>query len=88
MIPREKTLQLTAICLYMCELYESILKFVCQRFLNNNRPEFTDQEIITIYLFVMHSEQRFKINIFINLQKTICIHGSQSFLRMSLSIQG
>jgi len=61
MIPWEKALQLTAIYLYISELYESELQFVCQRFSNNNRPEFTDQEIITIYLFVMHSEQRFKI---------------------------
>lgn len=61
MISREKALQLTAIYLYISELYESELQFVCQRFSNNNRPEFTDQEIITIYLFVMHSEQRFKI---------------------------
>lgn len=61
MIPREKALQLTAIYLYISDLYESELQFVCQRFSNNNRPEFTDQEIITIYLFVMHAEQRFKI---------------------------
>ncbi|HLW08767.1 MAG TPA: transposase [Fermentimonas sp.] len=61
MIPREKALQLTAIYLYICELYESELQFVCQRFSNNNRPEFSDQELITIYLFVMHAEQRLKI---------------------------
>jgi hypothetical protein len=32
------------------------------RFSNNNEPEFTDQEILTVYLFAMHVEQRFKIN--------------------------
>jgi hypothetical protein len=32
------------------------------RFSNNSEPEFTDQEILTIYLFAMHVEQRFKIN--------------------------
>lgn len=42
-------------------MHESILKFTCERFSNNSNPEFTDQELITIYLFVMHSEQRFKI---------------------------
>lgn len=88
MIPREKALQLTAIYLYISDLYESELQFVCQRFSNNNRPEFTDQEIITTYLFVMHSEHGLKLNIFINLQKTICIHGFQSCLRMWLSIHG
>lgn len=61
MIPREKALQLTAIYLYVCDLYESELQFVCERFSNNNCPEFSDQELITIYLFAMHSEQRFKI---------------------------
>ena len=61
MIPREKALQLTAIYLYICELYESELQFVCERFSNNNKPEFSDQELITIYLFAMHAEQRFKI---------------------------
>ena len=61
MIPREKALQLIAIYLYICELYESGLQFVCERFSNNNNPEFSDQELITIYLFVMHAEQRTKI---------------------------
>jgi hypothetical protein len=32
------------------------------RFSNNCEPEFTDQEILTIYLFAMHVEQRFKIS--------------------------
>jgi len=61
MIPREKALQITAIYLYICDLYESELKFKCERFSNNCNPEFSDQELITVYLFVMHAEQRFKI---------------------------
>lgn len=61
MIPREKALQLTAIYLYICDIYESTLKFTCERFSNNCNPGFTDQELLTVYLFVMHSEQRFKI---------------------------
>jgi hypothetical protein len=32
------------------------------RFSNNSEPEFTDQEILTIYLFAMHAEQRFKVS--------------------------
>lgn len=61
MIPRDKAVQLTAIYLYICNLHDQKIQTVCERFSNNNRPEFTDQELITIYLFVMHSEQRFKV---------------------------
>ncbi|MDY0026566.1 MAG: transposase [Lentimicrobium sp.] len=32
------------------------------RFSNNDQPDFTDQGIITIYLFCVNQEQRFKIN--------------------------
>ena len=58
MIPRDKAVQLTAIYLYICNLHDQKIQTVCERFSNNNRPEFTDQELITIYLFVMHSEQQ------------------------------
>ena len=34
----------------MCEKYEQELKYVCERFFNNNQPDFLAQEIITIYL--------------------------------------
>jgi hypothetical protein len=61
MISREKELKLIAIYLYICDLYDSELKYTCQRFSNNKNPEFTDQEILTIYLYVMHTEQRLKI---------------------------
>lgn len=61
MIPREKGLKLTSIYLYICNLHELELRFTCERFSNNSKPEFTDQELITVYLFVMHSEQRFKV---------------------------
>ena len=30
-------------------------------FCNNSEPEFTDAEVMTIYLYAMHVEQRFKI---------------------------
>jgi len=61
MIPKAKELKLISIYLYICDLYESELKYLCQRFSNNNEPEFTDQEVITIYLYVMQVEQRLKI---------------------------
>jgi hypothetical protein len=35
--------------------------YSCQRFSNNSEPEFTDPEVMTIYLYVMNTEQRFKI---------------------------
>jgi hypothetical protein len=62
MIPKAKELKLISIYLYICNLYDTNLKYSCMRFSNNSVPEFTDQEILTIYLFAMHVEQRFKIN--------------------------
>jgi len=62
MIPKVKELKLIAIYLYICNLYNNDLKYSCMRFSNNSEPEFTDQEILTIYLFAMHVEQRFKIS--------------------------
>ena len=45
----------------MCDIYNFNLKTICQRFSNNNEPEFTVQEVMTIYLYVMNGEQRLKI---------------------------
>jgi len=61
MIPKVKELKLISIYLYICDIYNLSLKNLCQRFSNNNEPEFTDQEVMTIYLFVMNVEQRLKI---------------------------
>lgn len=47
---------------YVCEKFEENLQFRCQRFSNNNAPKLTDQEIITIYLFVMNHQGIFKMN--------------------------
>jgi len=47
---------------YVCNKFEEHLQFKCQRFSNNNEPKLTDQEIITIYLFVMHHQGIFKMN--------------------------
>lgn len=46
---------------YVCEQYEKDLKYLCQRLSNNNNPEFTDQEAMTIYLYSVHVEHRFKV---------------------------
>jgi len=37
------------------------LKYPCQRFSNNDKPEFTDQEALTIYLYAVSEEEIFKI---------------------------
>lgn len=59
MITKTKELKLIAIYLYICNMYDHDLKYSSLRFSNNSEPQFTDQEIITIYLFAMHLEQRF-----------------------------
>ena len=61
MINQTKALKLIKIYEYVCEKYEIELKYVCERFSNNNSPEFTDQEVITIYLFSIYEEQKFKL---------------------------
>ena len=57
-----KDYKLIKIYEYVCEKYEEHLQFECERFSNNNKPKLTDQEIITIYLFVMHHQGIFKMN--------------------------
>lgn len=61
MIPKVLTTKLVEIYLYVCEKFEKELKFSCQRFTNNNNPEFTDEEIMTIYLFVISQEHHYQI---------------------------
>jgi len=58
-MPDNQALKLIAIYLTISDLYESDLQFVCQRFTNNSKPEFTDQEVITIYLYAMSQEERY-----------------------------
>jgi hypothetical protein len=38
------------------------LQYTCQRFSNNSSPEFTDQELMTIYLFVMTEQKYHQVN--------------------------
>ena len=61
MIPKVKEFKLISIYLYICDIYDSKLRNTCERFSNNNNPDFTDQEVITIYLYTMNVEQRLKI---------------------------
>jgi hypothetical protein len=61
MIPTDKKYKLIKIYFYVCNRYNEELKYLCQRFTNNNEPEFTDQEAITIYLYAMHLESRHNV---------------------------
>ncbi len=61
MILKVKELKLIAIYLYICDIYDSKLRNACERFSNNHNPDFTDQEVMTIYLYAMNVEQRLKI---------------------------
>ena len=58
MISKDKALKLIKIYMYVCSKYDETLSYYCQRYSNNSKPVFTDQEILTIYLFV-GSEQRY-----------------------------
>lgn len=69
MINQTKALKLIKIYDFVCEKYEQELKYHCQRFTNNNKPHFTDQEVLTIYLFSIHEEQRFKLSQMYNFTK-------------------
>lgn len=54
-----QSLKLISFYLIISDLYEAELFFHCQRYSNFSVYEFTDIEIITIYLFAMIEEQRF-----------------------------
>lgn len=69
MINQTKALKLIKIYDYVCEKYEQELKYSCERFSNNNQPVFTDQEVITIYLFSIYEEQKFKLKQMYNFTK-------------------
>lgn len=53
--------RLIALYLYVCECYTTELKWVCQRYSNNDSPSFTDEEVITIYLFGILEDEKFKV---------------------------
>jgi hypothetical protein len=61
MIIKDKECKLIEIFFYVSKKYESDLRFLCERFSNNKEPKFSDVELMTVYLFVMHHEQQFKI---------------------------
>ena len=60
-MPDYKKVKLIAIYMYISELYESELKYTCQRFSNNSSPEFTDAELMTVYLFLLSEQEYVKL---------------------------
>lgn len=61
MIIEAKAVKLIQIYFFVEKSFEENLKYSCERFSNNDKPELTDIEIMTIYLFVIHEEHRLKI---------------------------
>ena len=61
MINQTTATKLVKIYLTICQKYDNYLQYFCQRFSNNNEPVFTDQEVITIYLFCTSVEHKYKI---------------------------
>ena len=47
--------------MYICDMYEQCLKYHCQRYRNNSRPLFSDEEILTIYLCIWHEQKYTRI---------------------------
>lgn len=47
--------------MYICDVYQSSLKFYCQRYSNNASPIFTDEELLTVYLFCGAYQRYFSI---------------------------
>jgi len=60
MISKDKDDKLVRIYCFVCDHFEE-LQFYCERFSNNNRPIFSDQEVMTIYLYTMHHEGHRKV---------------------------
>ena len=54
-------LMLIKIYFFICNIYELELKYSCLRFSNNKKPDFSDEEIMTIYIYSMIFEEKYKI---------------------------
>ncbi|MCB9317232.1 MAG: transposase [Lewinellaceae bacterium] len=55
-------LKLIQLYFYVCQEYEEVLKWHCQRFSQNSiEPLFSDCELLTTYLFAVGYEQRFQV---------------------------
>jgi hypothetical protein len=55
-------IKLIALYYYIHDCYNKELRWHCQRFSNNSDPDgITDEELLTIYIFVMTEEEKFKV---------------------------
>jgi hypothetical protein len=79
MINQTKALKLIKIYSIVCDRFEKELKYTCERFSNNNKQDFTDQEIMTIYLFAVQEEQRTDIR---QIHRYACDYLSDWFPRL------
>lgn len=61
MIPEAKATKIVEIYCLIDKTYQEHLQYCCQRFSNNSRPKLSDVEVMTIYLFCIHEEQRFRV---------------------------
>jgi len=57
MIPKDNESKLIEIFFYVSEKFEKELKFYCERLSNNKTLEFSDEEVMTVYLYIMQHEQ-------------------------------
>ncbi len=67
MIVKVKELISIAIYLHTNDIYKNELMYSSQRFCNNSEHEFTDPEVMTIYLYLMTIEKRLKLNKFMDI---------------------
>lgn len=54
-------LKLIALYCYICECYDTELRWSCQRFSNNSSPAFSDPECLCIYLYGIIEEEKSSI---------------------------
>ena len=54
----EKQVYLIKIYMYVCQTYQDKLQYQCMRMSNNKIPIFSDEELLTVYLFCGAFEQR------------------------------
>ena len=55
------SLKLIALYCYICDLYDSELRWYCQRMSPNKSPKFSDAECLTIYLYAVLEEEKYQI---------------------------
>ena len=54
-------IKLIALYYYIYECYNTELCWHCQRFSNHPQPDFTDEELLTIYIFCVSEKEKFEV---------------------------